>query len=333
MTAEHRRSLHERAAGASSALLLGCGGGGDVIQSLPIARYLQALGVDRIVLAGLGGKWWGDTGLRFGCEVLDLAWLTDTEEVGPHAHLVSPLTTVSEGRGRGRVPHESVLAREKGLPVAMLDLRAGLPGLRAGLASLAERFEVDLVIVVDIGADSFYTGTETTVMSPLLDAMSMAAAVSLDPDAVFALTGYGCDAELPISLLHRNVGLAMSRGGFLGAYGLTQADAAELEAILENFPQADIERRPYRAARGELGVSPIKRFFSTEVLPLAAIYMLFALDVLVDEVNPLPGAIAETGTLAAAEQVVLEAGLFPETRMPGMIEAPTSPQVPDGGAG
>jgi hypothetical protein len=235
------------------------------------------------------------------------------------------------GRGEGKVPHEAVVARESGLPVAMLDLRAGMPGLCEGLRALADRFETDLVVVVDIGADSFYTGTETTVMSPLLDAMSMQAAATIEAGAVFALTGYGCDAELPISVLHRNVGLAMSKGGFLGAHGLTQADAAELERVLDDFPQSDIERRPYHAARGELGVSPIKRFFSAEVLPLAAIYLLFALEVLVEDVNPLPRAIAATKTLAEAEQVVLDAGLFPETRMPGMIAAPTPPQVPDGG--
>jgi hypothetical protein len=328
MSVAPRRSTIELAAEASSALLIGCGGGGDVIQTIPVMNYLRALGVERFLLAGLGCKWWGDVGLRFGCEVMRLDWLEPGEPLGEHARLVGPDTTVTEGRGAGRMLHDAAVARETGAEVAVIDVRGGVPGVLAGMRALASRADADLVVLVDIGSDSFFTGSETTVVSPLLDAVSMHCVNALDVPSVFALTGYGCDCEIPVPVLHRNVAIAMQHGGYLGAHGLTPRDAADLERVLDHFPQSDAERRPYRAARGELGTFPAKRFWSIEVTPLAAITLFFALDVLIEHVNPLPAAIAGTATLQEAEEVVLARGLFPETRLPQQIAAPTDPQVP-----
>jgi hypothetical protein len=204
--------------------------------------------------------------------------------------------------------------------------------VRTGVKALVDHINADLVILVDIGAHSFFSGSETTVMSPLITALSVQAVRQLDLPSAFALIGYGCDCEMPIPLLHRNVAQAMRNGGFLGAHGLTPDDIAAVERMLSRIPLSDIETRPYRAARGELGPAIIKRFWSTDVLPLAAIFLFFALDVLTETINPLPNAVAQTTTLEEAEQVVIDAGLFPETRLPPMIEAPAPPQVPDSAA-
>jgi hypothetical protein len=331
---DRRPSVIDLANSASSALLVGCGGGGDVIQSIPVVNYLRALGVERFCMAGLGGKWWGDVGLRFGCEVFDLDWLSPARRVGEHAVIVEPTSKLTHGRGVGKPYHEAFLALETGVETATLNLRAGVPGLRQGLADLVAHTRADLVILVDIGSDSFFTGTETTVLSPLLDAMSMDAVNALDVPSVFALTGYGADAEMAIEVLDRNVALAMSHGAYLGAHGLTPQDAADLRRVLAHVPESDIERRPYRVAQGELsGPTPTKRFWSVDMRPIAAVTLFFDLGVLIDHVNPLPNALARTTTLEEAEDAILEFGLFPETRLPQQIEAPTPPQVPGAGPG
>jgi hypothetical protein len=45
-------SLLEAALGKKSALVLGIGGGGDVIQGIPVARLLKQLGVETVYLGG-----------------------------------------------------------------------------------------------------------------------------------------------------------------------------------------------------------------------------------------------------------------------------------------
>lgn len=323
-------SLVELAKEAKSAILAGCGGGGDIVQTIPLMNYLRLLGVERFVLADIGVKWWEQYGeMAVGCEVLSLDWLSHSERLGEHVALVSPETRLTDGRGKGETLHESVIAHELDVPTATISLRNGLPGVYAGFEALIDHVEADLFVSVDIGADSFFSGEETTVQSPLIDAMSLHCAALLPTPSIFAVTGYGCDAEMPLSHLNRNVARVMQEGGYLGAYGLTQQDVADLGRVLAHFPGEEVEVWPYEAARGKLGTHYAKRLWAIEVLPLAAVTLFFDPQVIIEHVNPLPKAISQTKTLAEAEDAVLEHGLFPETRLPQVIPAPSPPQVPD----
>ena len=40
------------------ALLAGCGGGGDIMNTIPVMNLLKKLGVEKFVLADIGCKWW-----------------------------------------------------------------------------------------------------------------------------------------------------------------------------------------------------------------------------------------------------------------------------------
>lgn len=328
MAGEPKPSLTELAQDATSVLLAGCGGGGDIIQTIPVMNYLRLLGVERFCLVDIGVKWWEMHGeMAFGCEVLSLDWLTPSKRVGEHVALIKPDTQITEGRGKGEPLHEAVITRELDVPTAVISLRDGLPGVREGVAALISHFAVDLFVTVDIGADSFFSGEETTVQSPLVDAISLEVASSLTIPSVFGVTGYGCDAEMPLSHLNRNVGVAMKEGAYLGAYGLTQKDVADVDRVLAEFPGEAVEIWPFEAARGKLGTQYCKQLWAIEVLPLAAVTLFFDPQVIVEHVNPLPNALSSSGTLEEAEGIIMEHGLWPETRLPQMIPAPTPPQV------
>jgi len=57
-----KTGLHEAALKARKAFLMGIGGGGDIIQTIPIMNYLKALGVEEIYLAGISCQWWSEHG-------------------------------------------------------------------------------------------------------------------------------------------------------------------------------------------------------------------------------------------------------------------------------
>ena len=57
-----KTSLHEAALKARKAFLMGIGGGGDIIQTIPIMNYLKTLGVEEIYLAGISCQWWSEHG-------------------------------------------------------------------------------------------------------------------------------------------------------------------------------------------------------------------------------------------------------------------------------
>jgi hypothetical protein len=313
---------------SKSALLVGCGGGGDILQTIPLMNFVRELGVQTVCLADIGVKWWEQYGeMAVGCEALSLDWLSPIQRIGEHAALIEPATQIISGRGTGEKLHEAVISAELGVPTATISLRGGLPGVRQGIEALIAHFKADLFITVDIGADSFFTGEETTVMSPLVDAISLACATTLTIPALFALTGYGCDAEIPLAHLDRNVAKAMQNGGYLGAYGLSQQDVADVGRVLAHFPGEQVEIWPYEAARGNLGTHYCKQLWAMEVGPLTAVDLFFDPQVIADHVNPLPNAIRASTTLLEAEEIIMKHGLFPETRLPQMIPAPSAPQV------
>ncbi len=64
------------------ALLAGCGGGGDIMKTIPVMNLLKKLGVEKFVLADIGCKWWEFNGeMALGGEVIDLDWLQPSERL------------------------------------------------------------------------------------------------------------------------------------------------------------------------------------------------------------------------------------------------------------
>lgn len=196
-------------------------------------NFLKKLGVEQFCLANIGCKWWDSPGEEaFGCEVLNLDWLAPCERVGEFAALVSKDTKLTEGYGKGRLVQEASIVDAIGAPVAIVSLRSGVSGIKRGISDLMERFGSEIFITCDIGGDCFFTGKETQVVSPLVDAISILCASDLQVPGIFCVAGLGGDAEIPMSHLVRNMGIVTQKGGLLGAYGLTQEDVE----LIGNLP-------------------------------------------------------------------------------------------------
>lgn len=327
-------SVIDRAKSARGALLFGCGGGGDIVQTIPVANYLRALGVENIVLAEYAVKWWDKPGfVPMGCEIIGLDRFVNVERFHPDAALAGPDTRIDRGGSKvmpvsaeGTPLYEAVVADVTGLPVVILGIEHGAQGVLDGLRATMARFDLDLVITVDIGADALYSGEETTVQSPMVDAFSVYCARELG--GVYALTGYACDAELPNDLLDRNIARSMQAGGYLGAHGLTPQDVDDLTAVLDHFPDEAVEHWARDAARGRLGTQLSKGLWHMYVSPLAAVTLFFTPESLMI-VNPIPAAIGPSRSIAEAEETILaNFNVVPETRLPLEVPIPTPPQIP-----
>ena len=235
--------------------------------------------------------------------------------------MVSAETTIERGPSKvmpesaqGTPLYEAVVAREFQVPVASISVERGAQGVLDGLRFLMSQYGLDLFITVDIGADAFYSGLETTVQSPLADAISLYCASELD--GYYGLAGYACDAELPNDHLDRNVARVMQAGGYLGAHGLTPDDVQDLSRVLDHFPNEAVEHWARDAARGRLGTQYCKGFWHMYVTPLAAVTMFFD-PAKIMTLNPIPAAIGPSCSILEAETAVLQNfNLVPETRLP-----------------
>ena len=102
---DYKLSLTEAALKSRRAIVMGIGGGGDVIQAIPIANYLTLLGVEKVIVGGVGCQWWApDDGIApgpwariCGPTILDV---TNMENVDPWAPMVVGIRSDSHYHGR-----------------------------------------------------------------------------------------------------------------------------------------------------------------------------------------------------------------------------------------
>jgi hypothetical protein len=325
---EFKRSLTEAALKSRRAVVMGIGGGGDVIQTIPIANYLTLLGVEKVYVGGVSCQWWAPPD-----QPLDSPWVTIC---GPTIYDVSQMENVEEwapmvvgvdstSKADGQRPAEAILHDMLPWDVFVVGLTRGVAGMRDGLSQFVREREIDLFVGVDVGSDSWHRGDEAMpASSSLVDFMSLSAMIQLDCHVIFGFSGYGCDGEMQIEELDERVAQAMQAGGFLGAYGITQRDAHEMLAACE-ISYDPIEHWAPRAARGEIGlkhlavVNPYGRV--TKVTPHSGVFMFFDPHVMAEHVCTGVKALMHTRSLSDAEQVFWqELSQFPETRLKYTID-------------
>jgi hypothetical protein len=321
-TDNYKPSLTEAALKSRRAIVMGIGGGGDVIQAIPIANYLSLLGVEEIYVGGVGCQWWAPKGEALpnnwarvcGPTILDVSRMENVDLWAPMVVGVR-----ADSHFNGQRPAEAVLRDSLPWDVFIAGLTQGVVGLRDSLQQVINDREIDLFVGVDVGSDSWHRGDEAMpASSSLVDFMSLSAMIQLDCHVIFGFSGYGCDAEMQLEELEERVAKAMQAGGYLGAYGITQRDAAQMLAACEAHYDP-IEHWAPRAARGEIGlkylavVSPWGRV--ARVTPHAATFMFFDPHVVVNEVSTGVRALMRTQSLSEAEQIFRdELGQFPETQ-------------------
>ncbi|NLG86432.1 MAG: DUF1152 domain-containing protein [Firmicutes bacterium] len=321
-------ALHDVALKSKTAFLLGIGGGGDIIQTIPMYNYLTSLGVEKIYLAGVSCEWWSEEGTAvsakpFTCilrpTVYDVKEIQGAKLLSPHVALVDGQCQV-----RGRKTPEMLVAEMFDVQGAVLGVGDSPAKLAQELDKVLKELKVDLFIGMDVGSDSFFSGDEVKMpRTPLIDFISLGVMTKLSIPTFYGLAGYGCDGELELDDLERNVGKVMRAGGFLGAYGLSQRDAADIIKICAQFPDP-VEKWPAVAARGELGAH---RMLLTEpwgttvrLSPLTAVDLFFDPQVLVEEVATAVKKIRDTDSLKEAEEVLLQMNVLPETRLVDVVE-------------
>jgi hypothetical protein len=294
---------------AKRPLVIGIGGGGDVVGALAVAEHCRLFhGANPIV----GGVSWERS-------VVD-------PEPGPrrsdeieHALEIAPGVLAATGetviRSSGIPFAESRVAGMLGVQTVLVDVTTGPRAIADGLQAAADAMGCDLVVFLDVGGDALAHGDEAGLGSPLCDAVMLAAADLLSERGVpvlGALFGVGCDGELtPGEVLERlaEVGVA---GGLVGAVGLTPEVAALLEQAVEVVP-TEASAQAVRAFRGASGEVPIRDGRRTVLLsPLAALTFFFLVPAAVQSAARLALAVREAPDLDEANAILRSLGVRTE---------------------
>ena len=296
-------------AGSRRPLVLGIGGGGDVVGALATAEAARLYhGADPVV----GGVAWErqpidpQPGPRAAGEI------EGAEELAPCVLRAAPDTRTRAG---GVLFAESRMAALLGEPTVLLDVTEGPVRLADGLAAAADRLGCDLIVFVDVGGDVLAHGDEPGLGSPLCDAVLLASAVRLQRAghaALGAVFGLGCDGELTVPEVNDRIAEVARAGGLAGVRGITPPIADRLEAAVEAIP-TEASAQAVRAYRGAVGTTPIRGGRRTvELTPAAAMTIYFDPAVALETTAPLARAVYEAGSLREANATLRSMGLRTE---------------------
>jgi hypothetical protein len=235
-------------------LVLGIGGGGDVVGALATAEHLRLYDGARPVL---GGVTWERRPIDPVPGPRTVEEIEGAELLAPGIMLAGPQTRV---RGREVFFAESRMAEFLGERTVLLDIDGGAATVAAGLDAAARALRCDLIVFVDVGGDVLARGDEPGLRSPLCDAVMLAVASLLRAaghDLLLAIFGIGCDAELTPNEVLARIAAVAAEGGLAGARGLTEPIAERLEGAIRVVP-TEASAQAVRAFRGASGIARIR---------------------------------------------------------------------------
>lgn len=290
-------------------LVLGIGGGGDVVGALATAEAARLFHGSHPIV---GGVTWErrpidpEPGPRRAAEIENATELAQgVLAAGPDTRVIGSEVLFAESR----------LAGMLGVQTVLVDVNEGPARLAQSLAEAGEKMNVDAYVFVDVGGDALAHGDEPGLASPLCDAVMLAAAdrmAEAGHPVLGGVFGAGCDGELtPAEVLHRiaEVGAA---GGLQGASSLTPEVAGLMADAIAAVP-TEASAQALRCFQGELGATDIRSGRrQVQLTPVGAITFYFDVPAAVRSAARLALAVREAEDLEAANEVLRALGVRTE---------------------
>lgn len=296
-------------AAAARPLVIGIGGGGDVVGALATA---EAARVHHGASPILGGVAWERFAIDPAAGPRASTEIIGAHELAPGVLLAGPDAGVRGERVRFA---EGRMAELLGEGTVLVDPAGGPAAIAAGLAEATAALGSDLLVLIDVGGDVLARGHEPGLGSPLCDAVLLAAGGRLAAaghPVLGGVFGPGCDGELTVAEVQERLALVAAAGGLAGARGITPPVADRLEAAIAAVP-TEASAQAVRAFRGETGTAVIRGGQRTvELSPAAALTHYFDVEIAIASACRLARAVDSAVALEAANDALHAIGVRTE---------------------
>ena len=259
-------SLEDLIHASSRALVIGVGGGGDVVGALAAARFLEFCGLAFV----LGGLSWERSVFDPVPGPRILSEVENVRALHPRVWMANPKSQTNTGVFFA----ESRMAAVQGKEILLVDINGGANGVVEGLEAAIEEFETDLIVGLDVGGDSLAQGDEPGLLSPLADSIMLAAYAELERRGhrtLWAVFGYGSDGELTVDEIEMALNKLAKAEAWLGTTSLTPQIAAELVEVIKTV-STEASAIPVQCFHGAWGETKIRSDQRTvKLTPLTAL--------------------------------------------------------------
>jgi hypothetical protein len=277
-------------------LIVGIGGGGDVVGALAAAALLG----DGIA----GGLTWERRPID---PIPGPRTLDEVDGAQPLNDAVALAGPGTSGPG-GFLFCESHVARATGEATVLVDPNPGPRAVAAALDDAAAQLGCGRIVLLDVGGDVLAHGEEPGLASPLADAVMLACARFLRTPCTGAVFGAGCDGELTPD----EVRARLDEVGTLAEDTFDADQVARLEAVAELVP-TEASAMALRCARGDRGEASIRQGRRTVLLTeLGGVVAWFDPLRAIDTAARLAAAVQDAGSLEEADAILTARGVRTE---------------------
>jgi len=300
-------SLEDLIRSSKRALVIGVGGGGDVVGALATARFLEFCGLECV----LGGLSWERNvydpipGPRKLNEVRNVTPLHE------FAWLANEQSQTTTGVPFAEAKMSGVLKQD----ILLIDINGGVNGTIEALDAAMNHFSADFLIGLDVGGDSFAQGHEPGLRSPLADSIMLAAFAALSERnrrTMWGVFGYGSDGELTVDEIESGLGQIAQAGGLLGSFSLTPKIAAELQEVIKSVP-TEASAIPVRCFYGAWGADRIRGDRRrVKMTPLTALTFFVSTAALYDTLARPARAVRNSSSIEEANDALHAIGIATE---------------------
>jgi len=299
-------SLEDLIRASSRALVIGVGGGGDVVGALAVARFLEFCGLEFV----LGGLSWERNVYDPIPGPRKLSEVRNVRALHPFAWMANAGSQTSTGAHFAEAKMAAVHKEE----ILLIDINGGVNGVVDGLEFAIKEFDSDLLVGIDVGGDSLAQGQEPGLRSPLADSIMLAAYAELANRhrTLWGVFGYGSDGELTTDEIEVALSKLAAAGGLLGAWSLTPKIAAELEEVIKTVP-TEASAIPVQCFRGAWGDSAIRRGQRrVKLTPLTALTFFMSTTKLYETLGRPAQAVRRSSSLDQANDALHAIGIRTE---------------------
>ncbi len=217
----------------SKILVVGLGGGGDVVSTAMLALALRREGYQALIGSVVWERYVNDPVPG----PVSLSEIQGIKMRGEHYGVVTGECTAMRG---GRIVRFQAANVAEALDekVFVFDLYGGEESLAKGFLEAVDNEGFTAVMGVDVGGDILARGCEEGLWSPLADSIGLSA-LSRDELAsraqcILAVHSIGADGELDPGYVLGRIMLVAREQGYFGARGITRNDVEVLKKILEH---------------------------------------------------------------------------------------------------